>query len=77
MTATVSGTSRDIPSDTRFSGTGAVRSESLPGGEFRPSSGRSLDPDLSHDEDRGLVVRPLLGLLPCRGVQSTRTSSSQ
>ena len=34
VTATVSGTSRDIPSDTRFSGTGAVGVKVYPGENF-------------------------------------------
>ena len=76
VTATVGGTSRDIAGRIQVLRHRSLRSESLPGRECRRSLRRSLDTDLYHDDNDGLVVRPLLGLLPCRKFQSTRTSSS-
>ncbi len=69
VTATVAGTSRDIPGDSRFSGTGAFGVKAYPGKNVGVTLRSSLDTDLYHDDYGGLVVRPLLGLLPCREFQ--------
>ena len=69
VTATVSGTPQDIPGESRFSGTGAFGVKVYPGENVGILLRNSLDTDLYHDDYDGLVVRPLLGLLPCREFQ--------